>query len=60
MSKGLSGMTNSSTLDKESRTNNTDQSAKANIAENMNQKNAEMPGEASTNANETNEIKRRK
>lgn len=55
MSKGLSGMTNSSTLDKESRTNNTDQSAKANIAENMNQKNAEMPGEASTNANETNE-----
>ena len=26
-----------------------------NIAENMNQKNAEMPGEASTNANETNE-----
>lgn len=55
MSKGPSGMTNSSTLDKESRTNNTDQSAKANIAENMNQKNAEMPGEASTNANETNE-----
>lgn len=55
MSKGLSGMTNSSILDKESRTNNTDQSAKANIAENMNQKNAEMPGEASTNANETNE-----
>ena len=55
MSKGLSGMTNSSTLDKENRTNNTDQSAKANIAENMNQKNAEMPGEASTNANETNE-----
>ena len=55
MSKGLSGMTNSSTLDKESRTNNTDQSAKANIAENMNQKNAEMPGEASTNANETKE-----
>lgn len=55
MSKGLSGMTNSSTLDKESRTNNTDQSAKANIAENMNQKNAEMPGEASTNADETNE-----
>lgn len=55
MSKGLSGMTNSSTLDKESRTNNTDQSAKANIAENMNQKNAEMLGEASTNANETNE-----
>lgn len=55
MSKGLSGMTNSSTLDKESRMNNTDQSAKANIAENMNQKNAEMPGEASTNANETNE-----
>ena len=55
MSKGLSGMTNSSTLDKESHTNNTDQSAKANIAENMNQKNAEMPGEASTNANETNE-----
>lgn len=55
MSKGLSGMTNSSTLDKESRTNNTNQSAKANIAENMNQKNAEMPGEASTNANETNE-----
>lgn len=55
MSKGLSGMTNSSTLDKESRTNNTDQIAKANIAENMNQKNAEMPGEASTNANETNE-----
>lgn len=55
MSKGLSGMTKSSTLDKESRTNNTDQSAKANIAENMNQKNAEMPGEASTNANETNE-----
>ena len=55
MSKGLSGMTNSSTLDKESRTNNTDQSANANIAENMNQKNAEMPGEASINANETNE-----
>lgn len=55
MSKGLSGVTNSSTLDKESRTNNTDQSAKANITENMNQKNAEMPGEANTNANETNE-----
>lgn len=55
MSKGLSGVTNSSTLDKESRVNNTDQSAKANITENMNQKNAEMPGEANTNANETNE-----
>lgn len=55
MSKGLSGVTNSSTLDKESRVNNTDQSAKANITENMNQKNAEMPGEANANANETNE-----
>lgn len=55
MSKGLSGVTHSSTLDKESRVNNTDQSAKANITENMNQKNAEMPGEANTNANETNE-----
>lgn len=55
MSKGLNGMTSSSTLDKENRVSNTDQSAKSNITENMNQKNAEMPGEANTNANETNE-----